>query len=94
MFSRATDASKIALYWLCRQLHAWDFEMIDCQIASAHLKTLGAVDISRERFLSQLRPLVQTGGRTGRWQFELAEVPCERRHRPSLLRWPFVENAP
>jgi leucyl/phenylalanyl-tRNA--protein transferase len=88
MFSHASDASKLALYWLCRQLQAWRFGLIDCQIASAHLKTLGAVDISRERFLSQLPALTRAGGRTGRWHFELAEAPSARRHRPSLLGEP------
>lgn len=94
MFSRATDASKLALYWLCRQLASWEFGMVDCQIASNHLKTLGAVDISRERFLTRLRRLVQEAGRTGLWRFDLAEVPNARPHRPASRRWPFDENAP
>jgi leucyl/phenylalanyl-tRNA--protein transferase len=84
MFSRATDASKLALYWLCRQLQAWDFGMVDCQIASSHLKTLGAVDVSRERFLLALAPLVARAGRTGRWHFELDDAPYDHRHAPGV----------
>lgn len=85
MFSRADDASKLALHHLCEQLDAWDFALIDCQIASPHLKTLGAIDIPRERFLLQLRQALQHAGRTGQWRFEL-DVPAERRHQPPLAR--------
>ena len=92
MFSRADDASKIALYYLSQQLAAWDFCLIDCQIVSNHLKTLGAVDIPRERFLLQLRQALQHSGRTGQWGFEI-EVPGERRHRPQFVRQAYVEHA-
>ncbi len=81
MFSHANDASKIALYWLCQQLKAWSYGMIDCQVASDHLRTLGAIDISRERFLNLLRPAVAAPGRTGAWHFDIA-VPGARDHLP------------
>lgn len=81
MFSRESDASKIALYHLCRQLQAWRYEVIDCQISSAHLQSLGARDVSRERFLGLLRSAVEAPGRTGQWRFENA-VPSHREHRP------------
>ncbi|WP_374679830.1 leucyl/phenylalanyl-tRNA--protein transferase [Hydrocarboniphaga effusa] len=79
MFSRANDTSKIALFWLCEQLRAWDFRLVDCQVASEHLKTLGAVDVSRERFLNLLRPAVNLPGRTGHWRFDLP-APAGREH--------------
>ncbi|MCW8925115.1 MAG: leucyl/phenylalanyl-tRNA--protein transferase [Xanthomonadales bacterium] len=50
MFSRHTDASKIALVALCRQLQRWDFTLLDCQVSNPHLKSMGAVDISRNEF--------------------------------------------
>ena len=78
MFTRETDGSKLALYWLCQQLVAWQFELVDCQIASAHLRTLGATEIPRERFLARLRTAVQAAGRPGRWRYELA-VPAAGR---------------
>lgn len=81
MFSRATDGSKLALYVLCRQLQAWSFELIDCQIASDHLSRLGAVEIPREAFLRRLRSALAWPGRTGRWRFDLA-LPGERAHLP------------
>ena len=50
MFARVTDASKIALVTLSRQLQRWDFSMIDCQVHTAHLESLGATTISRMAF--------------------------------------------
>ncbi|HKY92094.1 MAG TPA: leucyl/phenylalanyl-tRNA--protein transferase [Nevskiaceae bacterium] len=81
MFSRADDASKIALYWLCEQLRAWDFRLIDCQVGSAHLKSLGAQDVSRERFLNLLRMAITCPPRTGPWHFDIP-VPAARAHLP------------
>lgn len=90
MFSRATDASKIALYWLCQQLCRWAYPLLDCQVASEHLRTLGATDISRERFLSRLRLAVAEPGRTGRWQFDIP-APQAREHLPAAGVVPFGE---
>ena len=50
MFSRADNASKVGFAHLVRQLIAWDFQLIDCQVASDHLFSLGAVEITREEF--------------------------------------------
>lgn len=79
MFSLETDSSKIALYWLCQQLGAWRFPLIDCQVGSPHLQSLGAVDVSRERFLSLLRSAVSAPPRTGHWTFDIP-VPGSREH--------------
>lgn len=54
MFSRATDASKAALVFLARHLHARGFRLIDCQVYSAHLASLGAQPIPRASFLQEL----------------------------------------
>ena len=59
MFSRRTDASKVALTTLVRQLERWGFEMIDCQMATGHLATLGAREIPRAEFLEKLRRLAK-----------------------------------
>lgn len=50
MFSRATDASKVALITLCRQLQQWGFGPIDCQVENPHLLSLGAVEVERAAF--------------------------------------------
>lgn len=79
MFSHASDSSKIGLYWLCQQLRAWNFDLIDCQVGSAHLRSLGATDVSRERFLNLLRAAVAQPPRTGTWRFDIA-LPAAREH--------------
>jgi len=75
MFSLATDASKIAFVHLVRQLERWGFGMIDCQMKTAHLASLGARDIPRAEFSQKLSELVNFPGINGAWRFdhELAE---------------------
>jgi leucyl/phenylalanyl-tRNA--protein transferase len=58
MFSRRSDASKIALAHLCAQLRRWDYGMIDCQMNTDHLASLGAREIPRKEFLSRLQELI------------------------------------
>ena len=50
MFSRRTDASKIALAYLCARLRKDGFALLDTQFLTAHLASLGAVEISRRRY--------------------------------------------
>ena len=54
MFSLCRDASKVALVALARQLQAWGFTLIDCQVSNPHLFSMGAEEISRQRFNSLL----------------------------------------
>jgi leucyl/phenylalanyl-tRNA--protein transferase len=70
MFSRATDASKVAFAHLVRQLRAWEFALIDCQVYSAHLASLGAETVARDEFVRQLRQLCVRPGRPGRWSLD------------------------
>ena len=55
MFSITSDASKIALVSLCKQLVAHDFPLIDCQLQNPHLKSMGVVTISRKQYMETLR---------------------------------------
>ena len=79
MFSHADDASKIALYWLCRQLARWRFELIDCQVRSAHLDSLGATEMAREAFLRLLAQSRDGAAAPGLWRFDI-EVPASAVH--------------
>ena len=54
MFSRVADASKVALARLIDECHARDIQLIDCQVSSSHLASLGAREISRAEFVSLL----------------------------------------
>lgn len=58
MFSRRTDASKIALAYLAAQLARWDFPWIDCQLETDHLLSLGAVAVPRRVFVEKVVRLV------------------------------------
>ena len=53
MFTRVTDASKVAFVALTRQLERWHFPLIDCQVHTSHLESLGASLMPRRQF-SQL----------------------------------------
>jgi leucyl/phenylalanyl-tRNA--protein transferase len=70
MFTHVTDASKIALAHLARQLERWNFGMIDCQMTTAHLASLGAQEIPRKEFMRRLSELVNYPARIGRWRFD------------------------
>ncbi len=52
MFARRSDASKVALVHAVRQLRRWGFPLIDCQMSTSHLASLGARTIDRADFLS------------------------------------------
>ena len=67
MFSHATDASKIALAHLCRHLDAQRFGLIDCQMSTPHLASLGAHEIPRSEFIARLGELTRTASVPGRW---------------------------
>lgn len=70
MFSRVTDASKLAFAHLARQLERWEFGLIDCQMETAHLASLGAAPIARAEFLQCLDSLVNCADRSGPWTFD------------------------
>ncbi|MBI2307445.1 MAG: leucyl/phenylalanyl-tRNA--protein transferase [Rhodocyclales bacterium] len=67
MFSRRTDASKIAAAHLARFLESCGFGMIDCQMRTDHLASLGAREVPRSEFASRLAALVEADGTPGRW---------------------------
>ena len=54
MFSRATDASKVALAWLVARLKAGNFTLLDCQFMTEHLASLGAVSVPRSTYVALL----------------------------------------
>ena len=79
MFSRIPDASKVALCHLGRQLVAWDFWLIDCQIANPHLTRLGAVDMPRAEFIELVERNAHQPTRQGHWTIEA--LPPDSWHR-------------
>jgi len=61
MFSRATDASKVALAWLVALLRVGGYRLLDCQFMTGHLASLGAVPVSRDAYLHRLTDAVANG---------------------------------
>ncbi|UCE84862.1 MAG: leucyl/phenylalanyl-tRNA--protein transferase [Deltaproteobacteria bacterium] len=70
MFARESDASKVAFVKLVRQLHAWNFDLIDCQVRTPHLARFGATDWPRARFLAALAKSLERETRRGAWRFD------------------------
>jgi leucyl/phenylalanyl-tRNA--protein transferase len=67
MFSRTTNASKVAFVHLVRHLERRGFKMIDCQMKTAHLASFGAREISRKEFSLKLKELVNYQERVDKW---------------------------
>ncbi len=70
MFTRRRDASKAAFVSIVRKLAEWDFELIDCQVRTEHLISLGAREIPRSQFITKLRNALGRPGRPGKWNEE------------------------
>ena len=67
MFSRATDASKVALVALVEELRRRAFPLIDCQVRTPLLASLGAREIPRRSFLREIAALVNYAEALGKW---------------------------
>lgn len=67
MFSHATDASKVCLAHLARHLESLNFAVIDCQMTTAHLVSMGACEIPRADFCRQIELHASKGPPPGRW---------------------------
>jgi len=62
MFSRETDASKVALAWLVARLKVGNFTLLDCQFMTDHLASLGAVSVTRDDYVALLAAALGGGG--------------------------------
>jgi leucyl/phenylalanyl-tRNA--protein transferase len=67
MFSRRSDASKLALVALVGKLRGDGFGLIDCQLPTTHLDSLGARPIPRSDFIHQVRELIHYSLPPGSW---------------------------
>jgi leucyl/phenylalanyl-tRNA--protein transferase len=73
MFSRDTDASKVAFVALVEQLRRWSISLVDCQVYTPHLASLGAREWPRRQFLEALRLALEKRTRLGPWRFDEAD---------------------
>ena len=58
MFAKKSDASKSAYAMLIKHLKKWEYDFIDAQVPTEHLKSLGAKEVSRDYYLSRLQKVV------------------------------------
>lgn len=68
MFSRVTDGSKIALACLAHSLQAWGYRLLDCQVHSEHLASMGSVSVTRADFLAMLDVLCEAPASRDAWR--------------------------
>jgi leucyl/phenylalanyl-tRNA--protein transferase len=89
MFSRATDASKVALVHLCQELNQRGFGLIDCQMRTEHLLSLGAEELPRAEFVAWLDRCCAEPGDPGTWDDGEIHFPQDRPSpRPSQHQEP------
>ena len=62
MFSRVTDASKVALAWLVARLQVGGYTLLDCQFMTPHLASLGAISVPRRTYVALLSAALGGGG--------------------------------
>ncbi len=67
MFHTAPNASKVALYWLSMKLQEWDFRIIDAQVYTNHLESLGGELMPRSQYFAILNQALQEKGMEGSW---------------------------
>jgi leucyl/phenylalanyl-tRNA---protein transferase len=83
MFSFRTDASKIAMARMAMQLDRWGFPIIDCQLETDHLMSLGAEHMPRRQFVAEVARLVNEP--EPRWQMD-EDLRGSIEHLPRILR--------
>ena len=70
MFSRVTDASKVALLYLSAYLDSWGYDIIDTQLPSTHLTSLGGSEMARDKYLSLLSRYTAQSSNSKAWQVQ------------------------
>ena len=71
MFSHKSNGSKVALARLIERLKAWDFHLLDAQVATRHMMSLGAKEIPRAAFLKRLKEALRSATIQGKWPAQL-----------------------
>lgn len=70
MFSFQTNASKVALAYMISHLHQWGFPLVDCQLPSAHLSSLGAQTIPRSHYIKIMTELCDIEQNNFKWKLD------------------------
>jgi leucyl/phenylalanyl-tRNA---protein transferase len=70
MFARRSDASKVAFVSMLEQFERWEMPLVDCQVPTSHLASLGGRGIPRQEFLRHVGLLVRQPAVPAPWRFE------------------------
>ncbi|WP_027157265.1 leucyl/phenylalanyl-tRNA--protein transferase [Methylobacter luteus] len=70
MFHTMTNASKVAFVSLVEQLKSWDYQLIDCQVHTSHLESLGAQEIDRTYFVELLNQYCDISANKSAWKHQ------------------------
>ncbi len=70
MFTKKSNASKVAFISLVQQLVKWNITLIDCQLTTPHLLSLGSREIPRNKFLTMLKSALLKPAKKGKWIME------------------------
>lgn len=90
MFSRRTDASKVALAWLVARMKAGGFSLLDCQFMTDHLRSLGAREIGQKAYLQLLGDAVE-GVPVGAGPGEAASLAFDPLASGAAVSWPLPD---
>ena len=98
MFSKAADASKVALAWLVARMKVGNFTLLDCQFMTEHLASLGAVSIPRDTYVALLAAALGgagagSGGGAAGVSPRVADAPPDFRALDRLLEVAGVAGA-
>lgn len=77
MFSRRTDASKVAMVYLCAKLQQVGVQLVDCQMETPHLYRMGAQPMQREAFLLRLKHEVEQAAENHWWTQPPPVIPAD-----------------
>lgn len=69
MFATKSNASKVGFIALVNWLQQHDFSLVDCQVTTSHLQSLGAREIDRQQFIEHLDKLTAQTGHPGKWNY-------------------------
>jgi leucyl/phenylalanyl-tRNA--protein transferase len=87
MFSAMENGSKVALLALACALRSWHYPLLDAQIASPHLFTLGAFEIGRGEFVREVATLTGERGVDGSWSAVFPQIrPADLARSPASTR--------
>ncbi|QIG53941.1 leucyl/phenylalanyl-tRNA--protein transferase [Altererythrobacter sp. BO-6] len=95
MFSRRSDASKVALAWLVALMRLAGFHLLDCQFMTDHLRSMGAVEITQQKYLEGL---VRASGQAefslpGAYQRVLGKAKADHSTPGKLIAQSFTQTS-